>query len=212
MKQLPPRHSDPLLRFYHLLAVLELVHRLRVVPACSVVVPVTQDVEDALVGGRSVSPPTVASLTRFRSHRSMKVLQLAGQVGDMKALLAKGDGKGLIRRISALRKASIVLISALTIDISQLPGPRNWAMAGGSNGYRVALVRRQLTLGPISSLPGTAGLPPCISFSTSCPELDSAVPRVQRQRRISSPEEVTGHGDGSDPRARRTNWPGRRNG
>src|SRR5262249_33234831 len=46
MKQLPPRHSDPLLRFYHLLAVLELVHRLRVVPACSVVVPVTQDVED----------------------------------------------------------------------------------------------------------------------------------------------------------------------
>src|SRR5215469_1288411 len=45
-KQLPPRHSDPLLRFYHLLAVLELVHRLRVVPACSVVVPVTQDVED----------------------------------------------------------------------------------------------------------------------------------------------------------------------
>src|SRR5215469_15172238 len=46
MKQLPPRHSDPLLRFYHLLAVLELVHRLRVVPACLVVVPVTQDVED----------------------------------------------------------------------------------------------------------------------------------------------------------------------
>src|SRR5215471_20474993 len=35
MKQLPPRHSDPLLRFYHLLAVLELVHRLllRFVPA-----------------------------------------------------------------------------------------------------------------------------------------------------------------------------------
>lgn len=52
MKQLPPRHSDPLLRFYHLLAVLELVHRLRVVPACSVVVPVTQDVEDAVVGGQ----------------------------------------------------------------------------------------------------------------------------------------------------------------
>src|SRR5262249_5382765 len=46
MKQLPPRHSDPLLRLYHLLAVLELVHRLRVVPAWSVVVPITQDVED----------------------------------------------------------------------------------------------------------------------------------------------------------------------
>src|SRR5262249_61938315 len=46
MKQLPPRPSDPLLRFYHLLAVLKLVHRLRVVPAYSVVVPVTQDVDD----------------------------------------------------------------------------------------------------------------------------------------------------------------------
>ena len=61
----------------------------------------------------------------------------------------------------------------LTFDISQLPSPRNWAMAGGSNGYRVALVRRQLTLGPISSLPGTAGLPPSISFSTSYPERSS---------------------------------------
>jgi hypothetical protein len=33
-------------------------------------------------------------------------------------------------------------------------------MPGGSNGYRVALVRRQHTLVLISSLPGTAGLPP----------------------------------------------------
>ena len=45
-------------------------------------------------------------------------------------------------------------------------------MADGSNGYRAALVRRQLTPGLISSLPGTAGLPPFISFSTSYPELD----------------------------------------
>ncbi len=44
-------------------------------------------------------------------------------------------------------------------------------MAGGSNGYRAALVRRQLTPGLISSLPGTAGLRPFISFSTSYPEL-----------------------------------------
>src|ERR1700747_525737 len=48
------------------------------------------------------------------------------------------------------------------------------SVAGGSNGYRAALMRRQLTPGLISSLPGTAGLPPFISFSTSYPELDSA--------------------------------------
>src|SRR6201998_1154568 len=58
----------------------------------------------------------------------------------------------------------------LTFDIDQLPSPRNWAMAGGSNGYRAALVRRQITPGLISSLPGTAGLPPFISFSTSSPD------------------------------------------
>ena len=45
-------------------------------------------------------------------------------------------------------------------------------MAGGSNGYRVALVRRQLTPGLISSLLGTAGLPAFISFSTNYPKLD----------------------------------------
>ena len=55
----------------------------------------------------------------------------------------------------------------LTFNISQLPSLRNWAMAGGSNGYRAVLARRQLTPGLISSLPGTAGLPPFISFSTS---------------------------------------------
>jgi hypothetical protein len=48
-------------------------------------------------------------------------------------------------------------------------------MAAGSNGYRAALVRRQLTPGLISLLPETAGLPQFISFSTSYPELDSAV-------------------------------------
>jgi hypothetical protein len=54
-------------------------------------------------------------------------------------------------------------------------------MAGGSDGYRAALVRRQLTPGLISSLPGTAGLPPFISFSTSYRELDSAVLRPTRR-------------------------------
>ncbi len=48
-------------------------------------------------------------------------------------------------------------------------------MAGGSNGYRALLVRRQLTPGLISSLSGTAGLRPFISFSTSYPELEGFV-------------------------------------
>jgi hypothetical protein len=54
-------------------------------------------------------------------------------------------------------------------------------MAGGSNGYRAALVRLQLTPGLISSLPRKAGLPPFISFSTSYRELDSAVRRTMRR-------------------------------
>ncbi len=54
-------------------------------------------------------------------------------------------------------------------------------MAGGSDGYRAALVRHQLTPGLISSLYETAGLPPCISFSTSYRELDSAVRRPMRR-------------------------------
>ena len=62
-----------------------------------------------------------------------------------------------------------------TFDISQLPRVRNWAMAGGSNGYRALPVRRQLTPGLISSLSGTAGLPPFISFSTSYPKRASCM-------------------------------------
>ncbi len=37
-------------------------------------------------------------------------------------------------------------------------------MAGGSDGYRAALARRQLTLGLISSSPGMDGLPPFIDI------------------------------------------------
>ena len=48
-------------------------------------------------------------------------------------------------------------------------------MAGWSDGYRAFLVRRQLTPGLISSLSGTAGLPPFISFSISYPELEGFV-------------------------------------
>ena len=54
-------------------------------------------------------------------------------------------------------------------------------MAGGSNGYRALLVRRQLTPGQISSLSGTAGLPPFISFSTSYPEMDPACDSPMRR-------------------------------
>ncbi len=64
-----------------------------------------------------------------------------------------------------------------TFAISPSPSPRKWAMAGGSNGSKAARVRRQRTPGRISSLPGTAGLPLCISFSTRSPELDAAARR-----------------------------------
>jgi hypothetical protein len=52
--------------------------------------------------------------------------------------------------------------------------PENWAMAVGSSGCRAALARRQLTPELTSLLPGMAGLPRFISFSTNYPELDSA--------------------------------------
>src|SRR6266496_1547759 len=84
--------------------------------------------------------------------------------------------------VAAMRLIALQARSGLltrTFDISQLQNRRNWAMAGGSNGYRAALVRRQLTPGLISSLSRTAGLPPCISFSTSYPELDSAERRYE---------------------------------
>src|SRR5438034_9712629 len=63
----------------------------------------------------------------------------------------------------------------LTFNISQLQNPRNWATPAGLDGYRVDVVRRQLTPGLISSLLGTAGLPPFISFSISYPELEGFV-------------------------------------
>src|ERR1700752_5197431 len=70
-----------------------------------------------------------------------------------------------------------------TFGISRLPRPRNWAMADGSVGSRVVLVRRQRTPGLISSLPGTAGLPPFISFSTSYPE--NSLGRLKERSHVS---------------------------
>src|SRR2546430_14338885 len=63
----------------------------------------------------------------------------------------------------------------LTFYISQLPSPKNRAMAGWSDGYRADLGGGRLTPELISSFPGTAGLPPFISFSISYPELNPAV-------------------------------------
>src|SRR5258708_7559899 len=77
-----------------------------------------------------------------------------------------------VTKSTASRARSKLL--TLNSDISQLPSPRNRAMAGWSAGYRASLVRLLLTPGLISSLPRTAGLPPFISFSTSYRELDSA--------------------------------------
>ena len=71
-------------------------------------------------------------------------------------------GRDEIDRIAGAIKATI-----LTFNISQLPSPRRWAMGGGFHGYRAALALRQNTPERISSSPGTAELPPSISFSTS---------------------------------------------
>jgi len=69
-------------------------------------------------------------------------------------------------------------IRATHLDFRYQPIPKPEETGnGGSDGQRAALVRHQLTPGLISSLPGTGGLPPFISFSTSYPELNSAVLR-----------------------------------
>jgi hypothetical protein len=84
------------------------------------------------------------------------------------------DPRGIYRgrdEMSTGRVRSRLL--TLTFDISQLPRRKNWATAGGSDGYHAALVRRQLRRGLISSLPGTL----FICFLTSYPELDFALPR-----------------------------------
>ena len=88
------------------------------------------------------------------------------------------DPKG-VSTVVATRSIALQARSGLhtrTFDTSQSPSPIKWAMAGGSNGYRAALVRSQLTPGPTSSLPGTLGLPPFISFLTSYPKRTSVEP------------------------------------
>src|SRR6267143_5872108 len=93
-----------------------------------------------------------------------------------------------VTKSTASRARSKLL--TLNSDISQLPSPRNRAMAGWSAGYQAARVRRQHTLVLISSLPGTAGLPPFIFFSTNYPDLDSAVLRHRDNERFVGHSEV----------------------
>jgi hypothetical protein len=73
-------------------------------------------------------------------------------------------GRDEIDRVAATIKATHP-----DFRFSQSSGPRNWAMAGESSGYRAAPARRQLTPGLISSSPGMAGLPLFTSSSTSYP-------------------------------------------
>ena len=105
--------------------------------------------------------------------------------------------KGVYRGRDAIdRVAGAIKATPRTFAISQLPSPRKWAMAGGSNGSRAPRVRRPLTPGLTSSLPGTAGLPPFISFSTSYPELDSAVLRhMDNERFVGQPDTIQEHTD-----------------
>src|SRR5437870_9824834 len=63
-----------------------------------------------------------------------------------------------VTKSTASRARSKLL--TLNSDISQLPSPRNRAMAGWSAGYQAARVRRQHTLVLISSLPAYAGASP----------------------------------------------------
>src|SRR5216684_3761844 len=96
-----------------------------------------------------------------------------------------------VTKSTASRARSKLL--TLNSAISQSPSLRNRAMAGWSAGYQADRVRRQLTPGPISSLPGTAGLPSYISFSTSSPELESAVLRhTDNERFVGKPEVILG--------------------
>src|SRR5260370_33702169 len=87
-----------------------------------------------------------------------------------------------VTKSTASRARSKLL--TLNSDISQLPSPRNRAMAGLSAGYQAARVRGQLTPGPILSLRRTVGSPPVISFSTSYGDLNSAGLRDTYNERV----------------------------
>ena len=72
---------------------------------------------------------------------------------------------GLLRPPSALHKATHP-----DFRYQPLAAPEELGNGGGVGGSRAVLVKRQCTPRLISSLRGTAGFPPSISFSTSYPE------------------------------------------
>jgi len=74
------------------------------------------------------------------------------------------EPRGAYRGRDEIDRVAGAIKATRAFDISPLPGPKKRAMAGGSDGYRAALVRRQLTPGLISPFPGTAGLPPLSLF------------------------------------------------
>src|SRR6266705_3589034 len=135
--------------------------------ACSKPVSFQWDIPVLLLN----SWPTMRHRKRrqFTQHSACRSARCSSVLGSIIRRRQSIPGKRRVREVPFARMAHV--------ELSQLPGPKNWAIAGGSNGYRAALVRRQLTPGLISSLPRAAGLPPFISFSTNYPDLDSAVRR-----------------------------------
>src|SRR5260221_5812172 len=93
-----------------------------------------------------------------------------------------------VTKSTASRERSKLL--TLNSDISQLPSPRNRAMAGWSGGHQFRRVRRQHKLVMISSLTGPADLPPFIFFLTNYTDLDSAVLRPRANERFVGNMEV----------------------
>ena len=68
------------------------------------------------------------------------------------------------------RIAGVIKATHPDFRYQPIAAPEELGNAGTFDGCRAALVTRPLMPGLISSLPGTAGLPPSIFFSTSYPE------------------------------------------
>jgi predicted transcriptional regulator len=82
---------------------------------------------------------------------------------------------GVYRRDEIDRIAGAIKGTHLDFRYQPIAEPEELGNGGRVQWVSAALVRRQLTPGLTSSLPGTARLPPFIYFSTSYPELGSLV-------------------------------------